>query len=95
MRSLRDIWRFAFSPPAPTLPPSPDELAKSFAAALMTTGAYADERAAIKAAWWAVPAFYQGRHEYVTKIAPLYFLATENPAFGKDETSIGETAFQA
>lgn len=73
MRTLKEIWTYANSPKV-IIPPSPDQLAVAFAAALMSSGKYADSpEAAIIAAWWAVPAFYTGRAEYQTKIGPMYF----------------------
>lgn len=56
------------------LPPSPDEIALAFAAALMTkTGDAMSAEAAVLNAWWAVPHYYVGRSEYVNKIVPAVF----------------------
>lgn len=59
---------------AAILPPSPDEIALLFAAALMCkSGDTMSAEAAVMNAWWAVPHFYTGRQEYVDKIAPTMF----------------------
>lgn len=56
------------------VPPSPDELAMRFAAALMSNAKYAENpMAAIGAAWAIVPQFYLDRLQYATKIAPMFF----------------------
>ncbi len=59
--------------PTPILPPSPDQLAMTFASAMIASGRLDNMEAAIMAAWWAVPEFYRGRIDYQEKIAPLYF----------------------
>lgn len=68
----------AFAPRNPLqgapVPPSPDELAMRFAAALMANPKYAENPgAAIGAAWAIVPQFYMDRLQYATKIAPMFF----------------------
>lgn len=74
MRSLKEIWAYAFETNAePPKIPSPDELALVFASALMSSGNYdpTNYSAAVEAAWWAVPEFYRGRILWQTTIYPL------------------------
>lgn len=81
MRTLREIWAYARSPKV-IIPPSPDQLAVAFGSALLASGKYNDSPdAAIIAAWTVVPAFYEGRAMYTTKIAPMHFAVTM-PAAG-------------
>lgn len=49
------------------IPPSPDQIALTLAAALVSAGCEAG--AACMKAWWAVPEFYEGRRTYVETIA--------------------------
>lgn len=81
MRSLKEIWKFAFSPKV-IIPPSPDELAMRFAAALIHAGKHENPDAAIHAAWWAVPSFYLGRLEYERRIGPMYFAMVNSTEAG-------------
>jgi hypothetical protein len=96
MRSLKDIWNFARSPKAVT-PPAPDELARTFAHALIASGM--DPAAAISQAWWAVPHFYQGRAKYVTVVAPTFYgMSPErepDPRHGETGDIGGMQAFHA
>jgi len=63
--------------------PTPDQLAMSFAAALMMTGKYESPEAAIGAAWAAVPEFYMARLHYAQHIAPMFFAPVLAP--GEDD----------
>lgn len=72
MRSLKEIWDYARGKEKI---PTPDELAVTFAAALMASGQYdpTNYNAAVEAAWWAVPEFYRGRRLWQTQIFPMMF----------------------
>lgn len=74
MRTLREIWAFAFSqaePEAYAPPvPSPYDVALAISSALIQTAKYENPDAAISAAWWAVPSYYMGAAEYNRVIAP-------------------------
>lgn len=81
MRSLKDIWIYAFGSkrmfeeaPAPP-PPSPDQIALALAQGFMASGKYDDAAAAISQAWWAVPEFYRCRMEWASIIAPTFWPA--------------------
>lgn len=82
MRSIKQIWAYAFGTEEVT-PPKPDELAVAYGAALMQSGRYESAEAAIIAAWWAVPHFYTGRYEYMRTIAPMFFI--KSGSFTEDE----------
>lgn len=94
MRTLREIWAFAFSKPEAYAPaiPSPYEVALAISSALIQTAKYENPDAAISAAWWAVPSYYQGAGEYNRVIAPALLFGIgpsegeqmQNTEFGND-----------
>lgn len=59
------------------LPPSPDQLAMAFAAAMLANPKFdGDEPKVMALAWHAVPHFYIWRDKYGREIAPQFFVAT-------------------
>lgn len=63
----------AAAKPAPYAIPGPYDIAMAFGPALAMSGRYETIGAAMAAAWFSVPEFYQARDEYLRDIAPLRF----------------------
>ena len=74
MKPLREIWKFAFSGgQAAADPPAPDQIALTFAAALLSSGRYGDDpAAAMDTAWTLVIPFYQGQLAYGRQVQTLF-----------------------
>jgi hypothetical protein len=71
MKPFREIWKFAFDR-APT-PTAPEQIALTFAAALLSSGRYGDDAgAAMDTAWTLVIPFYQGQLAYGRQVQTLF-----------------------
>jgi hypothetical protein len=74
MKPFREIWKFAFAPGqvAPE-PASPEKIALTFAAALLSSGRFGDDPgAAMDTAWTLVIPFYQGQLAYGRQVQTLF-----------------------
>jgi hypothetical protein len=74
MKPFREIWQFAFArEPAAATPPAPDQIALTFAAALLSSGRFGDDPgAAMDTAWTLVIPFYQGQLAYGRQVQTLF-----------------------
>ncbi len=74
MKPFREIWKFAFgrADPAPA-PAAPEQIALTFAAALLSSGRFGDDPgAAMDTAWTLVIPFYQGQLAYGRQVQTLF-----------------------
>jgi hypothetical protein len=74
MKPFREIWKFAFAGgQAAPEPPAPDQIALTFAAALLSSGRFGDDPgAAMDTAWTLVIPFYQGQLAYGRQVQTLF-----------------------
>jgi hypothetical protein len=61
------------APAAPYAIPGPYDIAMAFGPAALASGRFENIGAAMAAAWFAIPEFYQARDQYLTQIAPAFY----------------------